>query len=462
MELGSLPEDMHRLVKLALDDGSAESVEQAEENFRQYRLAVCIDPKDAHDPQNQAALLTAVALGHRSFLGGVFVECPADVKKVVPLPLGSTLGEAIAELGGAIGSADPDTPCIFIGGGPREKRPGFRIRTVAEGWRGGIVPTHSATRAESSPPMILAAMLAAGLAINEAFLYVRGGCPPAGKRPVGLSLWNPSKEVDWLKEGDEPELVWLPDRLWLIGLGHLGQAYLWGLGLLPYADSAKLSLMLQDTDDITGSTESTSILSDARMVGRKKTRAMAAWAERRGFRTRICERLFTDGWERRNDEPSVALCGVDNAIARRALDQVGFDMVVEAGLGRGPRDFQSMRLHVLPGTRGAPEIWKTTETSGGDTDLPAYRHLAKSGALDDCGVVQLADKAVGAPFVGAVAACLALSELLVVRHGGRTREFIDLDLLAIERRSSELSQKDFRKINLGCASAAFGQSGDRP
>ena len=30
-------------------------------------------------------------------------------------------------------------------------------------------------------------------------------------------------------------------RLWLIGLGHLGQAYLWALGLLPYLEPASAS-----------------------------------------------------------------------------------------------------------------------------------------------------------------------------------------------------------------------------
>ena len=40
----------------------------------------------------------------------------------------------------------------------------------------------------------------------------------------------------------EPELRLLPSRLWLIGLGHLGQAYLGALGLLPYADAAKVGL----------------------------------------------------------------------------------------------------------------------------------------------------------------------------------------------------------------------------
>ena len=82
-------------------------------------------------------------------------------------------------------------------------------------------------------------------------------------------------------DASAPELSYLPSRLWLIGLGHLGQAYLWGLGLLPYAADAKVELLLQDVDVITPSTESTSILSDRTMLGDKKTRVTAKWAERR-------------------------------------------------------------------------------------------------------------------------------------------------------------------------------------
>ncbi|EQD31201.1 UBA/ThiF-type NAD/FAD binding fold containing protein, partial [mine drainage metagenome] len=122
-------------------------------------------------------------------------------------------------------------------------------------------------------------MLAGALAVNEAFLYVNGGVPAAGKRALGLSLWRPGMEVDWLQSDEsEPVLTYLPSRLWLIGLGHLGQAYLWGLGLLPYRDPAEVALVLQDIDVITESTESTSILTGAAMVGKKKTRAMAEWA----------------------------------------------------------------------------------------------------------------------------------------------------------------------------------------
>ncbi len=58
-----------------------------------------------------------------------------------------------------------------------------------------------------------------------------------------------------------------------------------------------------------------------------KTRALAAWAENRGFKTAICERMFDASFRRRDDEPAVALCGIDNAHGRRALDQVGFDAI---------------------------------------------------------------------------------------------------------------------------------------
>ena len=160
-------------------------------------------------------------------------------------------------------------------------------------------------------------MLSAALAVNEAFLHAAGEMGAAGRRSVGMSLWQPSS-VDWLSACDEPELRFLPSRLWLIGLGHLGQAYLWCLGLLPYPEPSGLSLVLQDVDRITPSSESTSVLTDQASVGQMKTRAMASWAERRGFATSIYERFFDSSFRRQDQEPAVALCGIDNAIGHRA------------------------------------------------------------------------------------------------------------------------------------------------
>jgi hypothetical protein len=190
------------------------------------------------------------------------------------------------------------------------------------------------------------------------------------------------------------------------------------------------------------------------MLGQKKTRAMAAWAERRGFGTILNERLFDGGFQRQAEEPAIALCGLDHALGRRVLDQVGFDLVVEAGLGRGHRDFRTMRLHVLPGSRPAAEIWKAAGTTVSVEDRAAYRTMLESGHLDRCGVTLLAGKAVGAPFVGAIAATLSISEVLRLLHGGPVHRLIDLDLQSIDQRVAAIHETEFSGLNPGYGLAA--------
>ena len=403
----------------------------------------------------QASLLTAVALGRRVFLGGVTVSGSLGADLVVPLPFGQTLADAVRALGGQADGDACGAPTVVIGGTPTERCEGFCIRAVAAGWRGGILPAHAELVPAPGPVMPLAGMLAAALAINEVYLFLNGGAPYAGRRTVGLSLWRPGPEADWLAADDgEPVLTYLPSRLWLIGLGHLGQAYLWALGLLPFNTPEDVALVLQDIDVISPSTESTSILSDAKLIGQKKTRAMAAWAEKRGFKVAIHERLFDASFRRQAGEPAVALCGLDNAAGRRVLDQVGFDFIVEAGLGRGYRDFRSMRLHTLPGSRSAAEIWKASPAPETVEDRPAYARLLAEGSLDRCGMTLLAGKAVGAPFVGAVASTLAIAEVLRLLHGGIIHRILDVDLLSLDHRVTSPHQWDFSGLNPGFVLAA--------
>ena len=450
------PDSLHRLVKHAIDSGRAQSVAEAEAMFRGYRLAVEIGPTAAEDPVNQATLLTVVALARRVFLGGVSVAGGLGTVLSTPLPLGRTLATAVKALGAGIGVAAPGTPTIVIGGGPGGRREGFSIRTAAAGWRGGILPIHSNLAPAPGPAMPLAGMLSAALAVNEAYLYVDGGMSIAGRRALGLSLWKPEAPADWLAgDSEEPELTYLPSRLWLIGLGHLGQAYLWGLGILPYRHPKDLSLVLQDVDIITDSTESTGVLTRAELVGQKKTRAMAAWADARGFETSIYERLFDADFQRQQSEPGVALCGLDKASYRRALDRVGFDMVIEAGLGSGYRDFRTMRLHTLPGPRPAAQIWNRAARTETVEDQPAYQRLLRERTLDQCGMTMLAGKAVGAPFVGAVAATLVLSEILRHLHGGGVHQMIDLDLLGLDQRLALRHEQGFDGLNPGFAEAKW-------
>lgn len=447
---------LHRLMKQALDSGTVESVEAAKRLFAGYRLSVSIDPADADRPEHQATLLTVVALASRVFLGGVHVSGASGASLLMGQVGGKSLADAVIDHGGAIASGLREDPVVYIGGGARPRRDGFALRTHAAGWRGGISPAHSDFEIAGSAPIATAATLSAALAVAEAYFHVSKALPTAGRRTLGLSLWNPNPDIDWRVDNrSEPTLRYLPNRLWLIGLGHLGQAYLWNIGLLPYADPAALSLVLQDIDDVTTSTHSTSVLTVPTMVSLKKTRVIADWAEDRGYSVSLMERYFADDFTRQPIEPSIALCGLDNALGRRALDKVGFDMVVEAGLGRGHQDFQKIRLHTLPGPRTAENIWPEADHLNDPTIPDAYQKLVKTGSLDQCGATLLAGKAVGAPFVGMVASCLAVSEILRILHGGCSCQLADLDLLSVDHRHvvQIADNNQFAQINPGFTEA---------
>src|SRR5205085_7142477 len=109
---------LHRLIKHALDSGAVATIAEAESLFAGYRLALRIDDAHARDRHCQAALLTAVALARRVFLGGVTVAVAPDTPLLAPLPFGQTLAEAVVALGGAITPAPEGIPLIDIGAGP--------------------------------------------------------------------------------------------------------------------------------------------------------------------------------------------------------------------------------------------------------------------------------------------------------------------------------------------------------
>jgi hypothetical protein len=444
------PDALHRLVKLAMDTGEAESVEHAQRIFAGYRIGVAVGPEIETSPTHQAALLTLLRLASRAFLGGVDVvmQSGAEIPNLIPgLP---SIDETIVACGAKrVNSLESYVPAVCIGTVEVLNAACFAVRAVFSGWRAGVVPADADVPFAFDTEFTLSGALAAALAVNEVFLFVRHDTPEAGLRELGLSLWKLDAIDDWWRpENDGPALRYLPSRLWLIGLGHLGQAYLWGLALMPYAQPTEVELVLQDVDIVSASTPSTSILSEAGMVGECKTRAMAAQMERRGFRTSIVERRFDEAFHVRTDEPQVALFGVDNALARRALGEVGFKLVVEAGLGSGAKDFRAIRVHTFPGPKDPRDLWGAPAREVANADTRAYAHL-KSLGLDQCGVTLLAGKAVGAPFVGMTAAMLCLSELLRLLHGGDVIAVHDIDLKSPMNRVSVLNSNQFAHFNPG-------------
>ena len=88
------------------------------------------------------------------------------------------------------------------------------------------------------------------------------------------------------------------------------------------------------------------------------------------------------------------------------------------------------------------------------TEKPAYEKILRDGKLDRCGVTLLAGKAVGAPFVGSIAASLVIAEVLRLLQGGPLSQLIDLNLKSPDDRTVIRQSRDFSGLNPGYALAA--------
>jgi hypothetical protein len=131
------------------------------------------------------------------------------------------------------------------------------VRATFADWCGGLVPAASGLRLAEIGTFTLAGVLAGAVGVAEIFQSVRGGTPMACRRSIGLDLWDLHR--DWLRGGSALSPERLPSEIWILGMGNLGQAYLWTLGLLPYGRNPA-RLVLQDTDIVALSNLSTSML----------------------------------------------------------------------------------------------------------------------------------------------------------------------------------------------------------
>jgi hypothetical protein len=426
-------ETIHRTAKYFMDSGRVGSYEAAMSLLEQFGLTVCVGGEIAHSLHHQTALLALVNIARRTLLGGVEIVGLPDCPSLTRLAPDQSLAQAVLKLGGVPVSLSREKwPSALIGDVETIAIAAPSWRLTWEGWRGGVVPARMGQRLGETRAIELAPALAGAVCAAEAFAHHAGDHLMAGRRAAGQSLWRPGS--DWLASApDEPTLAYLPSRLWLIGLGNLGQAFAWLLALLPYSDPGQVQLVLQDFDKIAPSNDSTSLLSLITDVGRKKSRVVSDWLESRGFDTFVDEHRFGSWTRRGRDEPGTALCGVDNALARAALGSAGFDLIVEAGLGAGPQAFRSISMHTFPATRSAAEIWSRQSALPPENyeDQPAYRVLRDAG-MDSCGLAQLASRTVGVPFVGLIAGCLVISELLRRLNGGITLEFASGSVAALE------------------------------
>jgi len=456
MDAQQIGNTLHRTAKMLIDAGAAATLDDAMQQLGAYRVLLIIGPDVAQSPTLQTMVLTAVNTGRRCFLGGILVTGNVDVPLRAPWRECRTLRDAVVDLQGTVvPDVVPDIPQILIGDAADvgHATP-FAVRATFDGWTGGIIPAVENERLPERQEFAPSGVLAGALAVSEAFQHLSGNVM-AGRRSVGLSLWRPD-DLAWRTADPGPMVERLPSRLWLIGLGHLGQAFLWTLGLLSYAAPAEVNLVLQDFDTLVAANDSTSPLTTVASINLKKTRAMAAWCEARGFRTTIQERRFGGDFTVNADEPRVALCGVDNPQARAALEDVGFERVIEAGLGGGPREYLAFQIHSIPSDRTARQQWGSGIDAAAPPltiDQPAYRALAAKG-LDACGLTTLAGRSVGASFVGTVVSTIAIAELLRIVQGAHQYDVIDGTLRSLDHCQAIMRDTPLPPFNPGWTGAA--------
>jgi hypothetical protein len=423
MDAGVIPaltdDNLHRLINLIILKHDCKiSSSEAEEILKGYKLTLTCGPEIAKSKALQAALLTAINTGKRSFLGGIEIIMPGNVSPLVYWPEKQTLNEIVVELGGVLvdeKSGNSSFALLFGNANGNDRS----LHVICNGWVGGVSELEVPNPPPVVPDFALGGIVAGALGVAGAFFRVTGLKRYFGSEPMGISLFKP--DCHWLvPEATGHELNCLPQKLWVAGLGHLGQAYLWSLGLLVDAKTAKeIEVLLQDFDIVKIANRSTGVLSEERFIGKMKTRVCAEWLERRNIKTKIIEQKFNANTRREGDDPRVALCGFDKAEPRRFLEDAGFDFIVECALGATIDNFDKFLLHTFPnGQVKAKDIWQDGYPTR-EVDQRLVEVFTKETSEAECGVLvsTLAGKAIATAFVGAIASAFVIAEILRGLHG---------------------------------------------
>lgn len=433
-----------RIAKALTDSPDGLEFPQAESELASIHVGVVLGLNQLRTAAGQAAALTAIATAMKCFQKATLI-LEGDADLIRPLPIGKTVKHAAFALGADVSAKGPDgiTHAIAIGDAP-DGLPVF-VSCWWDGWRAGLSPGWDIRSCgRSANPLV--GIFAGALAIREVFAALRKDAK-AGHRPVSLSLWEPWKQT--IETG--PSVVHMPNDIWTIGLGHLGQAFFWTLAFIPGSGR----VFLQDDQTVNEENLDTGLLNTPSSAGLMKTQVAKQWITASGWDARMIERRFNDDLRPTRHEPAILISGLDDITPRMGLTKAGFAYMIDAGVGHGPADFEGIQIRVLPQGSDPAKYWSHPAKEK-DVDalrrLPAYQ--AHDRDHDGCGTFTLAEASVAVPFVGAITATLTIAQAMRIASLKAPMSRLQVELSAPELTSSGDMHPQPEK-SLGCFRVDF-------
>jgi hypothetical protein len=405
-------------IQLALVGSGKFDLNQTQHQLEDVHLRVHLSVADPESATGQTAFLTAVALGCRCF-GRVSVAGASGVPYRATLPLDADTLDEAAALVGATSSDTPPTHSILVGHCAAADVASMAVRATWKHWIAATAPAGDAAEpCEGS--FSLAAVAAVALAVGEVFQQ-RLSNPRAGRRGQQISLWSPgATEVGPVN----PNAVRLPRDIWLIGLGNLGQAYLWTLASLNFQYPKEVSFVLQDFDRIDDENFATSILTGTDDEGTLKTLIAEQWCLERQFRVNRIDRALDERTVVGPQEPRLAFSGLDKISVRKLLGGCGFQYIVDAGLGANAGDFDRFRINTFDETflpsahfEGQDDADESERANAFVEASTAYKAVESASPEEACGLLAIAGKSVAVPYVSSLAACLVVAQAIRLVSG---------------------------------------------
>lgn len=407
-----MSEDLNRLASVLMEtEGVPHS--RAMARLSGLRLEISCGPEIANSQALQAALLTAANCAKRSFLGGVQVRMPPAIPLLVSWPAAATLNEAVRAIVPAGLPGAPADEVLYLGSAGQPAG----LLVVCDGWRAGVLAPRAHRSFRAGPDGVLGGVLGGALGVGKVFFRAVGLELRDDFASAGISLWAP--ESDWQDAAASgPAIQSYPKKFWLLGLGHLGQAYAWTLGFLPSQADKMLEVFLQDYDIAKRANIAAGLLSEESVLGIKKTRICSAWLEARGIKTSLIERAFGKDSKAHPNEPLVALAGFDSPVPRQFLEGHGFKYIIDGGVGHHAGNFDEIMIHTFPeATKSAEAIFaKASQARAKRLPLELLKEFGQGacGALVD----ELSKTSASTSFVGACTAALVVADAIRGLHNG--------------------------------------------